>query len=115
MEAQGEDPAQLTYAQLMEKASQGGNWRKALELFDGAQSAACTLAGLLERRCAAGGGLSACQGCWLLPSKPGTAGHMQGWREAANESNTAGLFAWHYALTASRRRRCAAQATRCWL
>lgn len=38
MEAQGEDPAQLTYAQLMEKASQGGNWRKALELFDGMES-----------------------------------------------------------------------------
>lgn len=35
MEAQGEDPAQLTYAQLMDKASQGGNWQKALELFDG--------------------------------------------------------------------------------
>lgn len=35
MESQGEDPAQLTYAQLMERASQGGNWQRALELFDG--------------------------------------------------------------------------------
>ena len=36
MEAQGEDPAQITYAQLMERASEGGNWQRALDLFDGA-------------------------------------------------------------------------------
>lgn len=36
MEGQGEDPAQLTYAQLMQRASEGGNWQRALELFDGA-------------------------------------------------------------------------------
>ena len=37
MEAQGEDPAQLTYAQLMQRSAEGGNWRRALELFDGAR------------------------------------------------------------------------------
>jgi hypothetical protein len=36
MEAQGEDPAQITYAELMERASEGGNWQRALNLFDGA-------------------------------------------------------------------------------
>lgn len=35
MESQGEDPAQLTYAQLMQRAAEGGNWQRALELFDG--------------------------------------------------------------------------------
>lgn len=35
MEEQGEDPAQLTYAQLMQRSAEGGNWQRALELFDG--------------------------------------------------------------------------------
>ncbi|EFN56272.1 hypothetical protein CHLNCDRAFT_51958 [Chlorella variabilis] len=38
MEAQGEDPAQLTYAELMVRASEGGNWKRALELFEGMES-----------------------------------------------------------------------------
>ncbi|PSC70893.1 hypothetical protein C2E20_5639 [Micractinium conductrix] len=38
MEAQGEDPAQMTYARLIERATEGGNWQRALELFDGMES-----------------------------------------------------------------------------
>ena len=40
MEAQGEDPAQLTYAELMVRASEGGNWKRALELFEGGRGGA---------------------------------------------------------------------------
>ena len=38
IEAQGHDPAQLTYAQLVQRSaseSPGGNWHRALDLFDG--------------------------------------------------------------------------------
>lgn len=60
MESQGEDPAQLTYAQLMQRAAEGGNWQRALELFDGEWRSRA-------RRCC-------CFGLplllWALPGKP---------------------------------------------
>ena len=36
MESQGEDTAQVTYAQVAQRAAEGGQWQCALDLFDGA-------------------------------------------------------------------------------
>ena len=39
MEQGGYAPEDVTYAALIDKARQGGNWQRALELWDSAQAA----------------------------------------------------------------------------